>query len=242
MPKSAQSFPPLPPCVDSTPRMSSGTVSACCPPHKVWSHDSIPYHSHDSFHPLSWRPLRFRRLAWHKWLFGLQSRVGYAHYATFWNDAPGEVDCPHCHRRHNLSLHGVLAYCAPSHPLVCAWLSSWTASNLVRTWRQAACRNDLRIVGRLAVPQSLYRYLRGHLGGLRAVRKEVGHFQNKVLDSVTAALEHAVPKRHPQHTQPLRLCRLDWPTAIVTTPLPCPRSPSKGPSIRAYTSLTTSLI
>ena len=125
------------------------------PPYKVWSHDSIPSHSHDSFHPLSWRPLRFRRLAWHEWLFGLQSRMGYAHYATFWNDAPGKADCPHCHRRHNLSLHGVPAYCTPSHPLVCAWLSSWTASNLVKTWRQAACRKDLRIVGRLAVPRSL---------------------------------------------------------------------------------------
>ena len=81
------------------------------PPHKVWSKDSIPSHFHDSFHPLFWRPLLLRRLAWHKWLFGLQSRVGYAHYATFWNDAPSKTDCPHCHRRHNLSLHGVLAYC-----------------------------------------------------------------------------------------------------------------------------------
>ena len=178
------------------------------PPHKVWSHDSIPSHSHDSFHPLSWRPLRFRRLAWHKWLFGLQSRMGYAHYATFWNDAPGKADCPHCHRRHNLSLHGVLAYCTPSHPLVCAWLSSWTASNLVKTWRQAACRKDLRIVGRLAVPRSLYRYLRAHLGGLRAVRKEVGHYQNKVLDSVTAVLEHAVPKRPPNRPNPFSSA--DW--------------------------------
>ena len=33
---------------------------------------------HDSFHPTSWRPLCFRRVAWHKWLFGLQSRQGYA--------------------------------------------------------------------------------------------------------------------------------------------------------------------
>ena len=39
-------------------------------PHKVWTHDLSPSHSHESFHPISWRPLRFRRLAWHKWLLG----------------------------------------------------------------------------------------------------------------------------------------------------------------------------
>ena len=88
-----------------------------------------------------------------------------------------------------------------------------TGHQLRETWRQAACRKDLRIVGRLAVPRSLNRYLRAHLGGLRAVRKEVGHYQNKVLDSVTAVLEHAVPKRPPNKPNPFSSA--DW-----TGPLP----------------------
>ena len=94
------------------------------PPHKVWTHGLFPTHTHEGFHPLSWRPLRFRRLAWHKWLFGLQSRLGYAHYATFWTHAPVKHPCPHCHRFHNQSLHGTLAFCTQTHPLVAAWLSS----------------------------------------------------------------------------------------------------------------------
>ena len=178
------------------------------PPHKVWTHDLSPSHSHDSFHPASWRPLRFRRLAWHKWLFGLQSRQGYAHYATFWTDAPGKTECPHCKRRHNLSVHGVLAFCAPTHPLVRAWLSAWTVSPHIRNWRQTACRNDLRIAGRLAIPRSLYHYLRNRLSGLRAVRKEVGHFQQSALDAVTAALSHAIPTK-PQ-TRPNPFVASDW--------------------------------
>ena len=54
------------------------------PPHKIWTQDLIPKRSHEGFHPASWRPLKFRRLAWHKWLFGIRSRVGFhQHYATF---------------------------------------------------------------------------------------------------------------------------------------------------------------
>ena len=55
-------------------------------PYKVWSHDPVSSHSHNRFHPVSWRALRCRRLAWHKWLFGWQAYAGYTHYATFWGD------------------------------------------------------------------------------------------------------------------------------------------------------------
>ena len=185
------------------------------PPHKVWTHGLFPTHAHEGFHPLSWRPLRFRRLAWHKWLFGLQSRLGYAHYATFWTDAPVKHPCPHCHRFHNQSLHGTLAFCTQTHPLVAAWLSSWTVRSEVLTWRRSAQRKDLRIVGRLAIPQSLYRFLKTRLGGLREARKTVRHFQQHVLDNVTAVLADSVPTK-PQArpnpfnpadwSQPLSLC------------------------------------
>ena len=48
-------------------------------------------------HPSTWYPLKFRRLAWHKWLFGLQSRRNYSHYASFWKDECPPRPCPHCH-------------------------------------------------------------------------------------------------------------------------------------------------
>ena len=94
------------------------------PPHKVWTHDFIARHYHDHFHPSTWYLLKCCRLAWHKWVFGLQSRRNYSHYASFWKDVCPPRPCSHCRLRHNLSVHGVLAHCSPSHPLVRAWLSS----------------------------------------------------------------------------------------------------------------------
>ena len=29
------------------------------PPHKTWTHDLIPSHSHDGFHPITWHPRKF---------------------------------------------------------------------------------------------------------------------------------------------------------------------------------------
>ena len=77
--------------------------------HKVWTHSLFPKQAHEGFHPLSWRPLRCQRLAWHKWLIGLQSRLGYPHYDTFWTDAPVKRTCPHCHPFHNQNRHRTLA-------------------------------------------------------------------------------------------------------------------------------------
>ena len=133
------------------------------PPNKVWSHDLIPSHLHEHFHPVSWRPLGHRRLAWHKWLFGIQSRAGFSHYATFWRDEGEKTPCTAWGTCHNRSVHGVLAHCSPAHPLVSAWLNAWSVSALVATWRATAVRQDLRIVARLAVPRSLYRYLAQYL-------------------------------------------------------------------------------
>ena len=88
------------------------------PPHKVWTHERIPTHAHDGFHPISRRPLRNRRLSWHKWLFGLRSRVGFSHYTTFLKNEVPTTPYAHCGSRHNQSIHGFLAECLVSHPLV----------------------------------------------------------------------------------------------------------------------------
>ena len=158
------------------------------PPHKVWTHDLIAQHSHDHFRPSTWYPLNFRRLAWHKWLFGLQSRRNYSHYATFWKDECPPRPCPHCHLRHNLSVHAVLAHCSPSQPLVHAWLSSWPQPALVARWRSTALHRDLRIAGRLAVPCSLYQHLLQSLGGSRAARRFISQYQQHAVDANTLAL------------------------------------------------------
>ena len=168
------------------------------PPHEVWTHHLVVQHSHEHFHPPSWNPLKCRRLAWHKWLFGLQSRKTYAHYASFRKDESSPHPCPHCHQRHNLSVHGVLAHCTPSHPLVQAWLSSWPQPSLLTAWRSTALRRDLRIVGRMAVPVSLYRHLCHTLGGSRSARKCIGRFQGQALHAVTSALAGEVPKSFPK--------------------------------------------
>ena len=88
----------------------------------IWTHDLVPAHTHDHFHPSSWTPLQYRRLAWHIWLFGLQTRRGYSHYASFWKDESHLSTCMHC---------GVLSFCSPSRPLVQAWLSAWPTPALI---------------------------------------------------------------------------------------------------------------
>ena len=206
--KIGRALPRPPPQKRTTPWDVIRHGELMAPPHKVWTHSLFPSHAHEGFHPLSWSPLRFRRLAWHKWLFGLQSRLGYAHYATFWTDAPVKRPCPHCHRFHNPSLHGTLAFCTKTHPLIDAWLSSWTIRSEVLTWRHSAQRKDLRIAGRWAIPQTLYHVLKAKLGGLRGARKAVGHFQQHVLDNVTAVLADSVPTRPP--TRPNPFSPGDW--------------------------------
>ena len=162
----------------------------------------------DGFHPISWRPLRTRRLAWHKWLFGLQSRVGFSHYATFWkNETPG-TPCAHCRSRHNQSVHGFLAHCQVCHPLVAARLAAWPTPNVIASWRATAVRSDLRILARLAVPLSLYCFHVCHHGGSRATRKMIGAFQTRVVDRVTEALSTATPPPRPMRTNPFLVA--DW--------------------------------
>ena len=195
---SMQNMVPPYPNPPRTPHSPPGTLciegSLCCP-HITYGPMGSSSNTHmNIFPPSSWNPLKFRRLAWHKWLFGLQSRKNYAHYASFWKDESSPHPCRHCHQRHNLSVHGVHAHCTPSHPLVQAWLSSWPQPSLLTAWRSTALRRDLRIVGRMAVPVSLYRHLCHTLGGSRAARKCIGRFQAQALDAVTSALAGEVSK------------------------------------------------
>ena len=206
MPNWAPPSPP-PPALRPSPWDIIRQGEHVLPPHKVWSHDLIPSHQNEHFHPISWRPLGHRRLAWHKWLFGIQSRAGFSHYATFWRDENEKTPCAACGTHHNRSVHGVLAHCSPTHPLVSAWLSAWSVSALVATWRATAVRRDLRIIARLAVPRSVYRYLAQHSGGLRAARKIVGQFQSTVVDSVNSALCSAIP---PPSRRPCPFRPEDW--------------------------------
>ena len=140
----------------------------------MWSDDLIPSHLHEHFHFISWRPLGHQRLAWHKWLFEIQSRAGFSHYAPFWRDEGEKTPCTACGTRRNRSVHGVLPHCSPAHPLVSAWLNAWSVSALVAMWRATAVQRDLRNVARLAGPRSLYCYLSQHSSGLKAARKIVG--------------------------------------------------------------------
>ena len=123
-------LPPPPPATRTSPWEVIRQGEVTLPPHKVWTHDLVPSHQHEHFHPVSWRPLKRHRLTWHKWLFGLQSREGFSHYATYWRDEPSRMPCAHCGNRHNDSVHGVLAHCSPTHPLVAAWLSAWPSPPL----------------------------------------------------------------------------------------------------------------
>ena len=184
---------PPPPATPTTPWDIVRHGERVLPPDKVWTLDLVPAHTHEHFHPSSWTPLKYRRLAWHKWLFGLQTRSGFSHYASYWKDELPTSACGHCGSRHNASVHGVLAYCEPSHPLVQAWLTSWPNPRLLQQWRSTALRRDLRIIGRLAIPRTLYQLLYRVQGGSRAARKAVGQLQRRVLDSVTSVLSTAVP-------------------------------------------------
>ena len=174
---------------------------------KTWTHDLITHHSHDHCHHSSWYPLKFRRLAWHKWLFGLQSRRSYAHYASFWRDETPPRPCPQSHKRHNLSVHGVLAHCTPSRPLVNAWLSSWSQPSLIGRWRSTALQRYLRITGCLAIPCSLYLFLVNTLGGSRAARNFISHFHKRALDAIIPALADDVPT---QSAKPNPFNPTDW--------------------------------
>ena len=197
-------LPPPPPARRSSPwdivRHGESTV----PPHKVWTHDLCPSHTHQDLHPLSWRPLKFRRLAWHKWLFSLQSRSGYAHYATYWSDKPPPHTCSHRLRFDNLSVHRHLAHCAESHPGVQALLSAWSphaGAALGAVWPIAAICASL--VAWLFRAACIATWLGRWGASVRPANKK-GHTSTGCW---TLSLLLWPQRSHPSQSAPMCLCR-----------------------------------
>ena len=127
--------------------------------HGKGSWDVVPQAEHQpptqkGVHPLRWRPLKYRRVAWHTWLSGLQSGAGYRHYATFWRDELSRESCAHCQRQHNTSVYGVPAHRDPSHLQVHTQLSGWNSLQVVGAWEHRG--PSRRITGRPAIPKSRY--------------------------------------------------------------------------------------
>ena len=54
---------PPPPARPSSPWDVVRHGESMVPPHKVWTHDLPPSHTHQDFHPLSWRPLKLPSLS-----------------------------------------------------------------------------------------------------------------------------------------------------------------------------------
>ena len=63
-------------------------------------------------------------------------------------------------------------------------------------------------MARLAIPQSLYRFLCSHLGGLRAAQSAMMSFQQKVSDTVNLALATDAP--FPPSRRPCPFIIADW--------------------------------
>ena len=189
------------------------------PPHEVWTRRQTPTHRHERFHPLSFVPLRWNRVVWHKWIFVLQQRIGLQHYATFWRDDPPKQECTSCGNRHNSSVHGYLAYCHDTHPLVQSWYSAWPSPGILRAWRQSAHCKERRIPARLCIPMSLYAHLRHRLGFVTA-RASIKLFQRKVVDNVTLALETITGGTHPTSCRPDPYSIADWRENSAWRPVP----------------------
>jgi ribonuclease HI len=153
--KAAAFLPPLPPPKrqHAWEVFHSGVVQ--CPPHKTWTHQAIPTHAHVGIHPSSFRPLRWKRAAWYKWVFALQWRPGFDAYTKFWNQSVPLRACTWCGNRHNQSVHGFMAFCKP-HPLHQAWLTAWSNHPFVLDWLLNSSMADQWLVGKAVVPQTLH--------------------------------------------------------------------------------------
>ena len=71
---------------------------------------------------------------------------------------------------------------------------------------------------RQASPQSLYCFLKTRLGGLRGAQKAVGHFQQHLLDDVTAVMANSVATRPPVRPNPFNLNDWSQPEASADAP------------------------
>ena len=134
------------------------------PLYRVRAHDLVPRHLHEYFQPLSYY---HKRLPWHKWLFGLQSRAEHSQYASFWGDDAPLQDCQHCGCWHDMSPHSCVAGIAarPTPSLLRGHLPGPTPT-LSRHGAQLRSAKDVNIVCRMATPRS---HLRLRLGSPHGV-------------------------------------------------------------------------
>ena len=130
---------------------------------------------------------------------------------------PCKESCAHCSHHHNLSVH-------VSDLIVRARVHGWPRLRMVASWRATAVRRDLRIIARLAIPQSLYVHLKCNLGAPRAARKASAEFQQCVY-----LVSHGITVHVAATTLPPALCFR--PLALVRPMCPVPLThPTSAPS------------
>ena len=186
------------------------------PPHKCWTEENVPKHRHAGIHAISFVPLKRSpdSLPWIKWLFGLCWRPGWASYQSFWSQTASRQPCPSCHRFHNASINGTLAFCC-THPLRHAWLQAWNQHPLIIEWLSTADMSDQMLTGKVCIPDSLYRWLSSHLGRT-ATRKLIQSFQKDILSLLHNCLD-ALPQP-PVQSIPKGNCKRIWVESDWDTP------------------------
>jgi hypothetical protein len=193
------------------------------PPHKTWTHEAIPVHAHQGIHSISFVPLRHQNAAWFRWIFALQWAPGFSSYTTFWKQTVPFHSCHLCRRRHNQSVHGVMAFCRP-HPLHTAWEMAWDSNQAVLQWLQGAGPQDTWLIGKAVIPVTLYHHLSTVVGSPQA-KRIIRRFQSKFPPLASHALSfHPIAtatspaiSRSPLHSVPT------W----LTPSLPPPPTPTR---------------
>jgi hypothetical protein len=196
------------------------------PPHKTWTHEAIPVHAHKGIHSISFSPLRYQNAAWFRWIFALQWAPGFSSYTTFWKQTVPFHTCRLCHRRHNQSVHGVMAFCRP-HPLHNAWEMAWDSHPAVTEWLQSASTPDTWLIGKAVIPATLYHHLTTVLGILQA-KRIIRRFHSKFPPLASHALssDHVTPAtpRTSAHSSPHSVPT--WlTTSVPPPPTPCRKRP-----------------
>ena len=165
-------------------------------PHKAWTKTEIPTHQQlDIWHVSCW-PLRYKFQTWIKWIYACKCSAGYDSYHSVWAP-PGTTGfikhakmCVKCGTMHNLSVHGCIAFCNESHPVVQAWAESWPLSiqTKIKQWRTNANQRDRFILGKLCLPVNMRKSFKDWKISWRDSRIMIRKFQNTVTDKMQTLL------------------------------------------------------
>ena len=161
----------------------------------------------------------------------MQWGPGYEMPQTYWRNTPSASKCAYCHTNHNQSLHGHLGLCnAIQNPAVHGWLQAWAPlQRLIWAWRESASPRSRFLLGKLAIPNDLYRHLAEHFP-----RNKVLTIVNKFYRTVPKLLLHLhLPPHRLKLDQNRRLNPYreeDW-TAENHTKQRAPRIPP-NPTVR----------